>query len=837
MLENAGSMANTFRQYIQDTSGVPESCIHRINTSSWSAVSRNRYFFVSNNSFILPSKQADPWDHGWMLPKPKHKANTPPMPPWLRTRGLTSRGNIRFTTSAYHPRHFLYHTAYFGSIEAFRSQCGLQGWPDLPWTDFLPLAAARALQVIIQWGAPVAQLPNKEQEVAAAVLADFLDHPRFALPFRLPSLAEKVVDAELTSFAEDSMHDVTIPDRLMHDLIGNYFKPSAVITALGGKHYLQRLKCGEAEQVWQPCSPNTLLAKYAGIRQQVLGSIDQNLRGYCCDVPFFKGIPICSDEFWHIVRALPPDKPKIVGAAPAPPLLSADIDPALTEPRSILTYLSHEPSMLRVIQRSPYTELCALERSICFRKSDCLVSLIPLAYVTLIPPISQVFAYGCDSGNRLRPLLPRVSSLLVIVATVPPTNWTVLVTFSPGRLLRVYWSHCATLPHGSFLSELQQRRIPVTRRTDMPQEIIQASSQLEQGIILRLLRSEETSAQGPPPPIINGLGYVHNGAITWQLWNTITHYDCLTAIAKVLGIRGPPSSQHKYQPAAFSSHATSATSVLLAPSESRWQPTIWYARAAQPHAPEAHDRTPVVFCRAQERAATALVRNLVRLFKAHLLTNLTKAMRLAWHTMYADQPQSRSFFRVRSLNCFSFLCDLPVDFTIEEFRTAYHDIEPFYFQSELWLRLGVHAVQRRLDVYTQACPSNLHVCTWNVTSLAALPDSHDKLAHIRAGRVKGFTLLQETNWTESQPATLTTAHPHINIAVSNVPAGQTGSGGVCILPPLGWVQLEHTEIIPGYLQDALYEKHGTQLRVINVYVRAPSFSCLVTVRRMHCSWR
>ena len=56
-----------------------------------------------------------------------------------------------------------------------------------------------------------------------------------------------------------------------------------------------------------------------------------------------------------------------------------------------------------------------------------------------------------------------------------------------------------------------------------------------------------------------------------------------------------------------------------------------------------------------------------------------------------------------------------------------------------------------------AMPLNPHVCTWNVTSLAALPNSQDKLAHICAGRVKGFTLLQETNWTESQPATLTTA--------------------------------------------------------------------------------
>ena len=37
-------------------------------------------------------------------------------------------------------------------------------------------------------------------------------------------------------------------------------------------------------------------------------------------------------------------------------------------------------------------------------------------------------------------------------------------------------------------------------------------------------------------------------------------------------------------------------------------------------------------------------------------------------------------------------------------------------------------------------------------------------------------------------------------------------------PPLGWTQTEHTEIIPGFLEDALYEKYGAQVRVINVYV-------------------
>ena len=50
---------------------------------------------------------------------------------------------------------------------------------------------------------------------------------------------------------------------------------------------------------------------------------------------------------------------------------------------------------------------------------------------------------------------------------------------------------------------------------------------------------------------------------------------------------------------------------------------------------------------------------------------------------------------------------------------------------------------------------------------------------------------------------------------------------MCILPPLGWTQIEHTEIIPGFLQDALYDKYGAQVRVINVYVHPARLRKLV----------
>ena len=132
-----------------------------------------------------------------------------------------------------------------------------------------------------------------------------------------PCLAKRVVDAELISFGEDSLHDVNIPDRLMHDLIGNYFKPSAVVTALGGKHTLVASRAERTNRKSGACSPSILLSKYAGIRQQVIGSIDKSLLGYCCADPFHAGLPFCSEDYWHVLRALPLVRPKIVGAAPA----------------------------------------------------------------------------------------------------------------------------------------------------------------------------------------------------------------------------------------------------------------------------------------------------------------------------------------------------------------------------------------------------------------------------------------------------------------------------------------------------------------------------------------
>ena len=45
-----------------------------------------------------------------------------------------------------------------------------------------------------------------------------------------------------------------------------------------------------------------------------------------------------------------------------------------------------------------------------------------------------------------------------------------------------------------------------------------------------------------------------------------------------------------------------------------------------------------------------------------------------------------------------------LNFTFDEFRAAYPGVDLFTFDPDLWAGLGAQAIQRRLAVYTQACP-------------------------------------------------------------------------------------------------------------------------------------
>ena len=153
-----------------------------------------------------------------------------------------------------------------------------------------------------------------------------------------------------------------------------------------------KLKCGEVEpQTWKPCTPSVQLVEYATIRQQVLKDLDKTLQGFCCQNPFPLGSNFGDENYWHALRAMPYQRPKLTNAAPAPPALFAEPTTAPSEPRSILDYLSREQPFMNVIQRSPAVEYTlrslSSNKSPSSRSLSCLASWTCSALVTLTCPI------------------------------------------------------------------------------------------------------------------------------------------------------------------------------------------------------------------------------------------------------------------------------------------------------------------------------------------------------------------------------------------------------------------------------------------------------------------
>ena len=146
-------------------------------------------------------------------------------------------------------------------------------------------------------------------------------------------------------------------------------------------------------------------------------------------------------------------------------------------------------------------------------------------------------------------------------------------------------------------------------------------------------------------------------------------------------------------------------------------------------------------------------------------------MRLAWNTLHAGQLQSRSFFAFAiSVNYLWISHLMNFGLRIRELTSLL--MTPIYGQGwERMLSNGGLPYTHRLAPL---------ISTFAHGMLLALPRCKITMISLHTFRLAVLKALC------SQPATLTTVHPHINIAASNLPPDQTGSGGVCILPPLGW---------------------------------------------------
>ena len=225
------------KQYIHQLLGVPLSCCHYINCSKWGSVSRARNFFTISDTKVIPPTSPSPFDNGW---SPSLSASTQqpiPLPPWLRPRHTTLRGSVVQTPLAYHPKHLLYDISYFGTFQQFLASCQANVpllYPKLPFTDFLPEFLWSDWQALVDWSADFNSELTQAILDTVSRLQDFYSNPHIYLPFRLPNLREKAKDSELSDLIDATIAEADPPLRTLHNIIGNFFKPSAVLAALGG---------------------------------------------------------------------------------------------------------------------------------------------------------------------------------------------------------------------------------------------------------------------------------------------------------------------------------------------------------------------------------------------------------------------------------------------------------------------------------------------------------------------------------------------------------------------------------------------------------------------------
>ena len=151
--------------------------------------------------------------------------------------------------------------------------------------------------------------------------------------------------------------------------------------------------------------------KYAGIRQQVTKS----LLGHCCADPFPAWIPFSSEDYWRVLRALPSVKPKIS----APLRLAFCVLPSALH---ILTTLR----ALCAGEEPIFSQLGLLglldTLGICDPESPNLagISLWLQQWEQTAPAANSCVLLVGDCGD---------SATVHVAGCIPPTGWTVVVTF------------------------------------------------------------------------------------------------------------------------------------------------------------------------------------------------------------------------------------------------------------------------------------------------------------------------------------------------------------------------------------------------------------------------
>ena len=354
LIENAGSMQDHMKQYIHHLFGVPPSCCHYINCAKWGSVSRARYFFTSSDTKVLPPTSPSPFDNGWSPCLSISTQQPIPLPPWLRPRHTTLRGSVVQTPLAYHPKHLLYDVSYFGTFQHFLSACQANLpllYPKLPFTDFLPEFLWEDWQHLVDWSADFNSELNQTILDTVSRLQDFYSNPHIYLPFRLPNLREKAKDSELSVLIDTTIAEADPPLRTLHNIIGNFFKPSAVLAALGGPNSIQNYVYGDSiPHRWAPSSPDTVESNFKALRTRVINDLvtQPQLNKHICERWFPKKFPkIDSEDYWHTAVNMPTPA---VNISPPPSLPASSPVPVVSHasPLSahILIFLQLHPTLV-----------------------------------------------------------------------------------------------------------------------------------------------------------------------------------------------------------------------------------------------------------------------------------------------------------------------------------------------------------------------------------------------------------------------------------------------------------------------------------------------------------
>lgn len=211
-------------------------------------------FHVRDTSLIkvLPQPTPSPFDDGWspaliISPDKSDHLQLRPLPPWLRPRLVTDKGSVVQSPLAYHPNNLLYDVNYFGAhsnFELAHANNLPEIYPSLPFKDFLPAFLWEDWDRLVSWGASFDSVLTPAITTAVSHLQDFYDNPHIYLPFRLPSLQEKAKDSELSDLIYSTISEANPPLRTLHNIIGNFFKPSAVLAALGGSDSIRKFVYG-----------------------------------------------------------------------------------------------------------------------------------------------------------------------------------------------------------------------------------------------------------------------------------------------------------------------------------------------------------------------------------------------------------------------------------------------------------------------------------------------------------------------------------------------------------------------------------------------------------------